>query len=101
MKDPLQVFYPPRLGKCWVLRSLCQLLDFNKRLSECLGIRPQFTITLGGKISLNDMLVVLGPLEFNMLLGCGYVNAMNVLVSMLFCVMHFPHTKSIVTIYQL
>jgi hypothetical protein len=25
MKDPLQVFYPPRLGNIWVLPSLCQL----------------------------------------------------------------------------
>ena len=36
-----------------------------------------------------------------MLLGCDYVYAMNVVVSMLFWVMHFPHNGSIVTIDQL
>jgi len=37
-----------------------------------------------------DMIVVNGPLEFNMLLGCDYVYAMNVVVYTLFRVMHFP-----------
>jgi hypothetical protein len=36
-----------------------------------------------------------------MLLGCDYVYAMNVVVSTLFRVMHFPHNGSIVTIDQL
>jgi hypothetical protein len=78
-----------------------ELLDFDRRPSECLGILPQFPIMLGGKTILVDMLVVSGPLDFNMLLGCDYVYAMNVVVSMLFRVMHFPHNGSIVTIDQL
>jgi hypothetical protein len=45
--------------------------------------------------------VVQGPLDFNMLLGHDYVYSMNVVVSMLFQVMHFPHNGSIVTIDQL
>jgi hypothetical protein len=48
-----------------------------------------------------DLLVVSGPLDFNMLLGHDYVYAMNVVVSTLFHVMHFPHNGSIVTIDQL
>jgi hypothetical protein len=36
-----------------------------------------------------------------MLLGRDYVYAMNVVVSTLFRVMHFPHNGSIVTIDQL
>jgi hypothetical protein len=56
---------------------------------------------LGGNIVLVDLLVVPGPLDFNFLLGHDYVYAMNVVVSTLFRVMHFPHNGSIVTIDQL
>ena len=66
-----------------------------------MGILPQFPISLGGNIFLVDVVVVQGPLYFNMLLGCDYVYAMNVVVSTLFWVMHFPHNGSIVTIDQL
>jgi hypothetical protein len=76
-------------------------LDFDRCPSEYLGIRPQFPILLGGKIFLVDVLVVQGPLYFNMLLGCDYVYALNVVVSTLFRVIHFPHTGSIFTIDQL
>jgi hypothetical protein len=45
--------------------------------------------------------VVQGPLDFNMLLGRDYVYAMNVVVSTLFHMMHFPHNGRIATIDQL
>ena len=48
-----------------------------------------------------DMMVVLGPLDFNMLLGCGYTYAMGVLISSPFRVVCFPHEGRIVTIDQL
>jgi len=62
---------------------------------------PQLTILLGGKIVHVDVIVVQGPLYFNMLLRHDYVYAMNTVVSTLFWVMHFPHNGSIVTINQL
>jgi hypothetical protein len=74
---------------------------YKRRSSECLGILPQFPISLGGKIVCVDVIVVQGPLDFNMLLGRDYVYAMNAVVSTLFWVMHFPHNGSIVTIDQL
>jgi hypothetical protein len=46
-----------------------------------------------------DMILVNDPLDFNMLLGRDYVYDMDVVVSILFQVMHFPHNGSIVTIY--
>ena len=46
-------------------------------------------------------MVVQVPLDFNMLLGRDYVYSMNVVVSTLFRVMHFPHDGKIVTIDQL
>jgi hypothetical protein len=84
-----------------LVSALYELLDFDKRPSEYLGILPQLPISLGGKIFLVDVIVVQGLLDFNMLLGRDYVYAMKVVVSTLFWVMHFPHNGRIVTIDQL
>ena len=46
-------------------------------------------------------MVVRGPLDFNLLLGRDYVDAMKAVVSTLFRVMSFPHNGNIVTIVQL
>jgi hypothetical protein len=75
-----------------------ELFDFGRRLSEYLGIIPQFPISLGGNIVLVDFIVVQGPLDFSMLLRRDYVYVMNVMVSTLFRVMHFPHNGSIVIV---
>jgi hypothetical protein len=77
------------------------LLAFNRRTSQPLGILPQFPVTLGGKIVFIDVMVVQDPLDFTLLLGQDYVYAMKALVSTLFCVIYFPHNGRIVTIDQL
>ena len=77
-----------------------QILDFNRRPTAPLGTLPYFPITLGGKIVCIDVMVVQGPLDFNLLLGRDYVYAMKVVVSTLFRVMHFSHYGKIVTIDQ-
>jgi hypothetical protein len=89
------------LGSPKLVSSITELLAFEKKPSECSGILSQFPITLGRKNILVDILVVLGPLDFNMLLGCDYVYAMKAVVYSLFCVMHFHHKGIIVTIAQL
>jgi hypothetical protein len=105
MKETLEVFYPPGIRNLSVspelVVALHKLLDFDRCPSEYLGILPQFPISLAGKIFLVDVIVVQGPLYFNMLLRCDYVYALNVVVSTLFRVIHFPHTGSIFTIDQL
>jgi hypothetical protein len=65
------------------MSSSHELLAFDKRPSEYLGILPQLPISLGGKIVLVDVIMVQGSLDFNMLLGCDYVYAMNAVVSTL------------------
>ena len=67
-----------------------QILDFNRRPTTPLGTLPYFPITLGGKTVCIDVMVVQGPLDFNILLGRNYVYAMKAVVSTLFRVMHFP-----------
>jgi hypothetical protein len=77
------------------------LLAFNRRTSQPLGILPQFPITLGGKILFIDVMVVRDPLYFSLFLGWDYVYAMKSIVSTLFHVIYFPHNGRIVTIDQL
>jgi hypothetical protein len=78
-----------------------QLLAFNKITSEPLRVLPQLPITLGGKTTYIDVMVVRGLLESNFLLVRDYIYSMKVVVSTLFRVMHFPHNRSIVTIDHL
>ena len=46
------------LGSPELVTTLHELLDFDRRPSEYLGILPQFPISLGGKIILIDVIVV-------------------------------------------
>ena len=48
------------------------ILDFNRRAAVPLGILPQLPITLEGKTVCIDVMVVQGPLDFNLLLGRDY-----------------------------
>ena len=89
------------LGCPQLVLATDQILDFNQRPTAPLGILPQFPITLGGKTICIDVMVVQGPLDFNLLLGCDYVYAMKVVVSTLFQVMYFPHDGNIMTVNQL
>jgi hypothetical protein len=77
------------------------LLAFNRRASQPLGILPQFPVTLGGKTVFIDVMVVRDPLDFTLLLGQDYVYDMKAIVSTLFRVISFPHDGRIVTIDQL
>jgi hypothetical protein len=77
------------------------LLAFNRRTSQPLGILPQFPVTLGGKTVFIDVMVVQDPLDLSLLLGRDYVYAMKAIVSTLFHVISFPHDGRIVTIDQL
>ena len=77
------------------------LMAFNRGTSQPLGILPQLPITLGGKFVYINVMVVPGPLDYNLLLGCDYVYDMGIIVSTLFRMMCFPHEGRIVTIDQL
>ena len=77
------------------------LKAFNRTISEPLGILPKFSITLEGKMVYIDLMLVRGPLDFNLLLGRDYVYAMKVVILTLFCMMYFPHNGNIVTIDQI
>ena len=89
------------LGSPQLVPATDQILDFNHRPTTPLGTLPCFPITLGGKTVCIDVMVVQGPLYFNLLLGRDYVYSMKSVVSTLFRVMYFPRDGKIVTIDQL
>ena len=66
-----------------------------------LWILPQLPITLEGKTICIDVMLVQGPLDFNLILGSDYVYTMKVVVSTLFRVIYFPYDGNIVTIHHL
>lgn len=69
---------------------------FNKGTSRPLGILPKLPITLRRKTVHLNVMVVQGPLDYNLLLGHDYVYNMEVIISTLFRVMCFPHEGKIV-----
>ena len=89
------------LGSPQLVPATDQILAFNHRPTAPLGTLPHFPVTLGEKTICIDVMVVQGPLDFNLLLGHDYVYAMKAVVSTLFRVMYFSHDGKIVTIDQL
>jgi hypothetical protein len=77
------------------------LLAFNRRTSQPLGILPRFLMTLGGKIVFIDVMIAQDPLDFYLLLRRDYLYNMKAIVSTLFHVIYFPHDIIIVTIDQI
>ena len=72
------------IGSPLLVLAIDQILDFNRRPTAPLGTLPYLPITLGGKIVYIDVMVVQGPLDFNLFFGRDYVYAMKVVVSTLF-----------------
>lgn len=89
------------VGSLQLVPISLNLSAFNKGTSQPFGILPTFPITLGGNIVYIDVMVVQGPLDFNLLLGRDYVYVMGAHVSSIFQVMCFPHEGSIMIIDQL
>jgi hypothetical protein len=58
-------------------------------------------ITLEGKTVQVEVEVFDAPLDYNLLLGCSWIDSMHAVVSTLFHVMHFPHQGKVITIDQL
>ena len=79
------------LGSPALLPEMRSLSGFDKGTSRPLGILPNVPITLKGKTVQMNVMVVQGPLDYNLLLGRDYIYCMGAVVSSLFRVMCFPH----------
>ena len=77
------------LGSPALLPEMRNLSGFDKGTSRPLGILPNVPVTLKGKTVHMNMMVVQGPLDYNLLLGRDYIYCMGAIVSTLFRVMCF------------
>ena len=68
------------MGSPSLVSTPSRLLSFDRITSIALGILSQTLVTSGGKIILVDFMVMEDTLDFNMLLGCDYIYAMQVVV---------------------
>ena len=84
------------LGSQVLLPEMRYLTGFDKGTSQLLGILPNFHITLRRKTIYLEVMVVQGPLYYNLLLWRDYIYSMGAIVSSLFQVMCFPHEGRVV-----
>jgi len=94
----LPIIFWQDLGSRQLVLVTHNLFAFNIGTSQPLGTLPKFPITLGLKIIYIDVMLVQGPLYFNLLLDHDYVYVMGAPVFSLFRVMCFLRKGRIVTI---
>ena len=84
------------LGSPSLLPEMQNLTSFNKGTSQLLGILPSLPITSRRKTINLNIMVVQGPLDYNLLLRHDYIYSMGAIVSSLFRVMCFLHEGRVV-----
>ena len=84
------------LGSPSLLPEMRNMTSFDKGTSRPLGILPNVPITLRRKIVYMNVMVVQGPLDYNLLLRRDYIYNMGAIVSSHFQVMCFPHEGRVV-----
>lgn len=89
------------LGSPTLIPSPTMLKEFYGRMFQPHGIIPMFFFELGEKMVEVKVEVVDAPLDYNILLGCSWTYAMEVVVSSVYRVIKLPHKGKVVTIEQL
>ena len=84
------------LGSPSLFPEMRNIAGFDKGTSRPLGILPNVPIKLRRKTIHMNVMVVQGPLDYNLLLGRDYIHCMGAIVSSLFRVMCFPHEGRVV-----
>jgi hypothetical protein len=77
------------------------LKSFNGTRFKPYGVLPSLPIMLEGKAVTVEVEVFDAPLDYNLLLGCSWIDFMRAVVSTLFRVIHFPHQGNVLTVDQL
>ena len=88
----------------WLMRlsqSTTMLKAFDGIKYKPCGIINNLQVELGGKTISIDVEVVDGPLDYIILLGRPWVDAMTTIVSTYFRMVSFPHKGTITVINQL
>jgi hypothetical protein len=77
------------------------LKAFNGSGFKPYGVLPSLPLMLGGKMVNVEVEVFDAPLDYNLILGCRWIDYMRAVVYTLFHVVHFRHQGKVVTIDQL
>jgi len=88
------------LGLPSLLLEMRNLTGFDKGTSRLLGILPNVPITLRRKTVHMNVMVVQGPLDYNLLLGRDYIYSMGAIIFSLFRVMCFLHEGRVVKLVE-
>ena len=72
------------IGSPSLLPEMRNMTGLDKGTSRPLGILPSLPITLRRKIVYLNMMVVQGPLDYNLLLGNDYIYSMGAIFSSFF-----------------
>jgi hypothetical protein len=79
------------IGSPSLTESHNTLKTFNRTGFKPYGVLPTLSIALEGKMVTVEVEVFDALLNYNLLLGHRWIDAMREVVSTLFCVIHFPH----------
>jgi hypothetical protein len=93
---------------CWKAIGSPPLTESHKMLKvfngsgfKPYGVLPSLSMMLEGKLVNVEVEVFDAPLDYNLLLGRSWIDAMHAIVSTLFYVLRFPHQGKVITIDQL
>jgi hypothetical protein len=97
----MYVSYWKSIGSPPLTKSHNTLKAFNGSGFKSYGVLPLLPITLEGKSVNVEVEVFDALLDYSLLLGRSSIDSMCVVVSTLFCVVHFPHQGKFVIVDQL
>jgi hypothetical protein len=97
----MSVTYWKAIGSPTLTESHNTLKDFNGTDFKPYGVLPSLSITLEVKAVNVEVEVFDAPLDYNILLGCSWIDSIREIVSTLLCVLHFMHQGKVITVDQL
>jgi hypothetical protein len=89
------------IGSSALTESHNTLKYFNGTRFKPYGVLPTLSIVLEGKMVTVEVEVFDAPLNYNLLLGCSWIDSMRSFFSTLFCVIRFPNQGKFVIVDQL
>jgi hypothetical protein len=97
----MSITYWKAIGSPPLTESHNMIKSFNGSSFKPYSVLPSLPIMLEGKTVQVKVEVFDAPLNYNLLLGCSWINYMHAFVLTLFHVVHFPHQGKVIIIDEL
>jgi hypothetical protein len=97
----MYITYWKSIGSPPLIESHNTLKSFNGSGFKPYSVLPSLPITLEGKTINVEVEVFDAPLNYNLLLGCSWIDSMHAVLSTLFRVLRFPHQGKVIMVDQL